>query len=249
MQKFEKNFHPGTDNKDNSESTLETVDFENNSPEVVKSKKMPLQKSSTMSSGFFLSIKDGKSHLPKSKESIMSNIRRHLRGSSKDYNSQDSHDERIKGFKPKKVGDESKHNDDSSSEGSNFDDNYDNYLRVTFKSDFLYQIGKVAAKSGYMLEKALKFLNDFLLIINFYKQDMETKSYRKLRAHAIYYMGIAYFQLGDSELAEKILRNVQTDLIDIHGKSAKKVQKVDTILSKYFTERFNPMAQLLTDYF
>ena len=245
MEQFEKNFRSDSDFTETSQPKEDP-----NNVQTPKIKKMSLGRSSTMSSGFFLSIRDGKSHLPKSKDSMISSIRRHLRGSSKDYNSQDSHDGQIKGLKlNKNDNEESKlEKDDTSSEASNFDD-YDNYLRVTFKSDFLYQIGKVAAKSGYMLEKALKFLNDFLLIINFYKQDMDTKSYRKLRAHAVYYLGIAYFQLGDKEFAESIFREIQTDLIDIHGKDAKKVQQVDSILTKYFTERFNPMTQYITEYF
>lgn len=183
-----------------------------------KSPHKTLFKSVTATSGFFLSIKDGKSHRPKSREAILNSIRKHYRGSSKDFNSQSSNEEnRIKGLKSaKKIKkEEIKDASEDSSSNSNYDE-YDNFLRVTFKSDFLYQIGKIAAKSGYMLEKALKFLNDFLLIINFYKLDMENKSYQKLRAHAIYYIGIAFFQLGDQELAEKILREIQTDLIGNH---------------------------------
>jgi len=233
------------------EGTKETVDpkdLSSSSPEKSPTKR-GLQKSLTVSSGYFLSMRDGKSHQPKSKEMMLNNIRKHLRGSSKDFNSRGSHDNRLKAQKSHKKSEESKTPDDnSSSEASNYDE-YDNYLRVTFKSNFLYQIGKVSAKSGYMLEKALKYLNDFLLIINFYKQDMDTKSYSTLRAHAIYYIGIAYFQLGDKELSEKILRDIHSELVDIHGKDGKKVQKVDSILATYFTERFNPMTQYIKDYF
>lgn len=211
--------------------------------------KRPIQKAMTVSSGMYLSLKDKKSHLPLSKELMISNIRKHLKGSSKD-NSMNSKDEGVIGLKAKKKIEEDKasEEDGTSSISSNFEE-YDNFLRVTFKSDFLYQIGKVCAKSGFMLEKALKYLNDFLLTINFYKQDMETKSYYKLRTHAIYYIGIAYFQLGDKELAEKMLREVQIDLIESQGKDCKKVQKINSILSTYFTERFNPMEHHITDYF
>jgi len=131
---------------------------------------------------------------------------------------------------------------------SDTEDTYD-FLRVSYKSDFLYQIGKLWAKSGFMLDKALKYLNDFLLIINFYKQDMESKSYYKLRTHAIYYIGIAFFQLGDSEMSEKMLREIQIDLIETQGKDSKKVKKIDSILSTYFTGRFNNNEQLVTNYF
>ena len=99
-----------------------------------------------------------------------------------------------------------------------------------------------------MLDKALKFLNDFLLVINYFKQDMKQESYRKMRVNAIYYIGIAYFQLGDKESAEKALREVQIELIETHGKDHKKVIKIDSILSSYFTERFN-LAACITDYF
>lgn len=100
-----------------------------------------------------------------------------------------------------------------------------------------------------MLEKALKYLNDFLLIINFYKQDMETKSYNKLRCHAIYYIGIAYFQIGDKEYAEKFLREIQTEMIETEGKDSKKVKKIESILAKYFSERFNPITSCISGYF
>jgi hypothetical protein len=211
------------------------------SPNKIKS----LQKSTTISSGFFLSLKDGKSHLPISKEMMLMNIRKHLKGSSKD-NSFGSKEGGIKGLKNKneqtKEEEKDSDNEENSSISSNYNE-YDNFLRVTFKSDFLYKIGKVCAKSGFMLEKALKYLNDFLLIINFYKQDMETKSYNKLRTHAIYYIGIAYFQLGDSSISEKMLREIQIDLIETQGKDSKKAQKIDKILSTYFEKRFNTMEQ------
>jgi hypothetical protein len=251
MKQFEKNFknEPNQQDSDNYEHP-ELIDNQPDTPtKPMSPKKMAFKRATTISAGFFLSLKDGKTHLPKSKESMLSNIRKHLRGSSRDFNSSDSRDEKLKGLGKKKNSEESKNDDsDVESEASNFDD-YDNFLRVTFKSDFLYQIGKVAAKSGYMLERALKFLNDFLLIINYYKQDMENKAYSKLRAHAIYYMGIAFFQLDDKEKAEEILRDIQTDLIEIHGKDAKKVKKVDAILAEYFTTRFNPMTQCITEYF
>lgn len=169
---------------------------------------------------------------------MLNNIRKHLRGSSKDFSS-GSKDEGIKGLRRHKEHEDSKSDkEQASSEGSNFDD-YDNFLRITFKSDFLYQIGKVCAKSGFLLEKALKYLNDFLLVINYFKQDMKSESYQKLRANAIYYIGIAYFQLGDKESSEKALREVQVEMIDTHGKTHKKVVKIDSILSTYFSERFS----------
>jgi len=208
--------------------------------------KFNFQRYSTVSSGMFLSLKDGKSHSPISREEILNKIKKKLRGSSIS-SSLGSKDERIKGLKGKFAAEEEKFSD-SSSTSSNCDE-YENLLRITFKSDFLYQIGKVCSKSGFMLEKALKYLNDFLLIINFYKQDMETKSYHKLRAHACYYIGIAFFQLGDKESAEKFLREIQVDLIESEGKDSKKVQKIDSILSKYFTERFNSITSCITDYF
>ena len=206
-----------------------------------------LQKSQTCTSGFFLSYKDGKSHLPLSKESMLNNIRKHLRGSSKDYSS-GSKEDIIKGLKPKKKESYKKPEKDQASSESSNPDEYNNFLRITFKSDFLYQIGKVSAKSGWMLDKALKFLNDFLLVINYFKQDMKQESYRKMRVNAIYYIGIAYFQLGDKESAEKALREVQIELIETHGKDHKKVIKIDSILSSYFTERFN-LAACITEYF
>ena len=176
-----------------------------------------VQKSQTCTSGFFLSLKDGKSHLPLSKESMLNNIRKHLRGSSKDHSS-GSREEIIKGFKKIKEESPKKSDNDQMSSSSSNPDEYNNFLRISFKSDFLYQIGKVSAKSGYMIEKALKFLNDFLLVINYFKQDMKLESYRKMRVNAIYYIGIAYFQIGDKESAEKALREVQTEIIDSHGK-------------------------------
>lgn len=212
LNKFEENiFKKASPARDEYDDNIDIV----NLAPAKSPKRGTLKKCSTASSGFFLSIKDGKTHRPKSRETILKNIRKHIRGSSKDFKSLNSSEEaQIKGLQNKKNKKEELKTPSvgSSSESSGYDD-YDNYLRVTFKSDFLYQIGKVAAKSGFMLEKALKFLNDFLLIINFYKQDMENKSYQKLRAHAIYYIGIAFFQLGDKEMAEKILREIQTDLI------------------------------------
>lgn len=195
--------------------------------------------------GFYLSLKDGKSHLPLSKESVINNIRKQLKGSSKDQSS-GSKDDGIKGLKPKKSINKSENDQWSSESGDS--SATDDFLRITFKSDFLYQIGKVAAKSGFMLEKALKFLNDFLLVISFFKQDMRSGSYQQLRANAIYYIGIAYFQLGDKETSEKFLREIQSEMIDLYGKDHKKVLKIDSILSTYFTERFNP-ALWITDYF
>jgi hypothetical protein len=196
-------------------------------------------------------LKDKKPHTPASKENMLQKIRKHIKGNSS-RGSINSIEGGIKGLKPKnkqsveevKV----KVSDEDSSTCSNYNE-YDNFLRVTFKSDFLYQIGKVCSKSAIMLERALKYLNDFLLIINFYKQDMETKSYHKLRAHAWYYIGIAFFQLGDKEMSEKFLREIQVDLIETEGKDGKKVQKIDTILSTYFTERFDVMKQCINDHF
>lgn len=233
--------------KDDKLDTQETLDSKLK-PVTSPTKAKSFHKSSTMSAGFFLSLKDGKSHLPKSKEAILNSIRKQLKSSSKD-SSLNSKEAGIKGIKSKKKEeDKNSENDDHSSVSSNYND-YDNFLRVTFKSDFLYKIGKVWAKSGFMLERALKYLNDFLLIINFYKQDMETQAYHKLRAHAIYYIGIAYFQLGDKELAEKMLREIQIELIESQGKDSKKVRKIDSILSTYFTERFNTLEHCITDYF
>ena len=198
--------------------------------------------------GFYLSLKDGKSHLPLSKESIINNIRKQLKGSSKE-DSSGSKDENIKGVKLKKSPKvEIKSDNEELSSDSDSNSSSDNFLRITFKSDFLYQIGKVAAKSGFMLEKALKFLNDFLLVINFFKEDMKSESYQHLRVNAIYYIGIAYFQLGDKETSEKFLREIQWEMIDLYGKNHKKVIKIDSILSTYFTERFN-IAQCINDYF
>lgn len=217
---------------------------------VTSNRKSMIRKSETCSAGFFLSLKDKRSHKPMTKENMINKIQKHLRGSSRDFSSS-SRDEGIKGLKVRKKGSEeykSSEKDDASSISSNFEE-YDNFLRVTFKSDFLYQIGKVCAKSGFMLEKALKYLNDFLLVINYYKQDMDTKSYQKLRAHAIYYIGIAYFQLGDKEMAEEILREIHMELVDTQGKDSKKVKKIDSILSNYFTKRFDIMKECVSDYF
>jgi hypothetical protein len=50
-------------------------------------------------------------------------------------------------------------------------------------------------------------------------------------------------------MAEKFLREIQIDLIETEGKDGKKVQKIDTILSTYFTERFDVMKHCITDHF
>jgi hypothetical protein len=156
----------------------------NNLSPVKNSKAFGMKRASTASSGLFLSLKDKKPHTPASKENMLQKIRKHIKGNSS-RGSINSIEGGIKGLKPKskQAVQEVKVSDEDSSTCSNYNE-YDNFLRVTFKSDFLYQIGKVCSKSAIMLERALKYLNDFLLIINFYKQDMETKSYHKLRAHA-----------------------------------------------------------------
>lgn len=199
----------------------------------------------SVTAGCYLSLKDGKSHLPQSKEAIINNIRKHLRENSKDQSSGPREDvlKAAKWLKPVNKSEKDQWSSDSSNSPS-----CEDFLRVTFKSDFLYQIGKVAAKSGFMLEKALKFLNDFLLVINYFKQDMRSGSYQQLRVNAIYYIGIAYFQLGDKETSERWLREIQSEMIDLYGKDHKKVVKIDSILTTYFTERFS-LEQCITNYF
>mmetsp|Transcript_15493 Transcript_15493/g.15335 ORF Transcript_15493/g.15335 Transcript_15493/m.15335 type:complete len:117 (-) Transcript_15493:297-647(-) len=101
-------------------------------------RRMTLTRTGTESSGIFLSYRDRKSHTPASREDILNKIRKKLKGSSS--SSINSKDGGIKGLRRKNSLEEEKFSESSSS--SNYEE-YNNVLRVTFKSDFLYQIGKV----------------------------------------------------------------------------------------------------------
>ena len=45
---------------------------------------------------------------------------------------------------------------------------------------FLYHIGKITADSGIQVENGIESLRDFLKIINYYKEDMDKMTYRKM---------------------------------------------------------------------
>ena len=71
------------------------------------------------------------------------------------------------------------------------------HFAVSTDVDCLFKIGKIAAKNGKMLEKGIACLNDFLLILEYKKPDMDHKTYFKNVCHAQYYMGVCYFIGGD----------------------------------------------------
>ena len=76
--------------------------------------------------------------------------------------------------------------------------------------EFLYLIGKYAAKSKQCSEAGLKSLSDFLLLLDLTKDSQ--KDYHKRRALALYQIGIILSQSGDAEESAKYFQVCIEDL-------------------------------------
>lgn len=68
-----------------------------------------------------------------------------------------------------------------------------------------------------MIDKGLNCLSDFLLILEHKRPEMEFKTYFKMKANSLYYIGILYFLKGDKQKSETYLRDVYFDLIEMEN--------------------------------
>ena len=64
---------------------------------------------------------------------------------------------------------------------------------VSSDSKFLYTIGKICARSGENIEEGLKAFNDFLLILDYFKTELDVQFRRKIHAKANYFIGMLFY--------------------------------------------------------
>lgn len=64
---------------------------------------------------------------------------------------------------------------------------------------FLYLIGKIACETGEYPEDGLGALNDYLSIMEYFKEDMSEETYEKLRLKTLYQIGMIFYKQKDYE--------------------------------------------------
>ena len=72
---------------------------------------------------------------------------------------------------------------------------------VSSDTKFLYTIGKICARSGHNIEEGLKAFNDFLLILDYFKTELDSHFRRKINAKASFFIGMLFYQGRDYEVA------------------------------------------------
>ena len=120
---------------------------------------------------------------------------------------------------------------------------------VSTDVDFLYQIGKICAENGIKIEEGIKSLNDFCLILDYYNQDMDVKTYTKMKTLAKFYIGVCYFRQKDIDSTEIVMRGILGDLKEVEGKTGARFKEVQKILTKCFKERLLYEVELFDNYF
>lgn len=64
---------------------------------------------------------------------------------------------------------------------------------------FLYLIGKIASETGQYPEEGLGALNDYMTILEYFKDDMLEEGYERLRLKSLYLIGMLFYKLKDYE--------------------------------------------------
>jgi len=65
---------------------------------------------------------------------------------------------------------------------------------------FLFLIGKICATAGSRYaEEGLRALNDYLKILTYYKHDMYSDVFEKMRLKTYFYIGCIFYDNGDYE--------------------------------------------------
>ena len=120
---------------------------------------------------------------------------------------------------------------------------------VSSDSKFLYTIGKICARSGENIEEGLKAFNDFLLILDYFKTELDVQFRRKIHAKANYFIGMLFYQARDFDVCEQYFRKIYWDIREIDGSKGSKMKTMEDKLATIFKRRFDSEKDIIADYF
>ena len=80
---------------------------------------------------------------------------------------------------------------------------------------FLFDIGKIWAEAGIQIENGIDSINDFIKIMNYYKEDMDLHTFKKMLWDSNLYLAKLQIHKRDYMGAEKQLRNIYFDAIEL----------------------------------
>ncbi len=64
---------------------------------------------------------------------------------------------------------------------------------------FLYLIGKIASETGQFAEEGINSLNDYLSLIEYFKDDVEEETFTKLRLKTLFCIAMIFYTQKDYE--------------------------------------------------
>jgi hypothetical protein len=64
---------------------------------------------------------------------------------------------------------------------------------------FLYLIGKICCETGQFPEESLSALNDYLSLIDYFKDDVPEDTYNKLKLKTLFCIGMIFYKQKDYE--------------------------------------------------
>ena len=80
---------------------------------------------------------------------------------------------------------------------------------------FLFDIGKIWAEAGIQIENGIDSIKDFIKIMNYYKEDMEPHTFKKMLWDSNLYLAKLDIHKKDFTSAEKQLRSIYFDAIEL----------------------------------
>jgi len=83
---------------------------------------------------------------------------------------------------------------------------------------FLFDIGKIWAESGCQITNGIESLQDFTKIMNYYKEDMDSMTYKKMMCDSQFYIAKLYIHKKEFQEAERQLREMYFDAIELDSR-------------------------------
>jgi hypothetical protein len=64
---------------------------------------------------------------------------------------------------------------------------------------FLYLIGKISSETGEFAEDGINALDDYLSLIEYYREDVPEETYQKLRLKSLFAIAMIFYKQKDYE--------------------------------------------------